>query len=151
MTTSLWQLLWHTTHWVCHVCKHWHSSICSRLSSFEEMDYMTKEAFASSTFSAQAPGKCTTWPRTTPWPLPALMRTSPAHPTAIPFPVGSFHLLTYAKICSSSEKFFFSRYIQTDNSQNTSKPHWFNRGSFPSLFLGKEVFQALNHWHWSDS
>lgn len=145
MTTSLWQLLWDTTHWVCHVCKHWHNSICSRLSSWPKKP-------STALFSVQAHEKCTTqtWSRTTPWLLPPFRSITPAHPTAIPFLVCSLHLFSYTKLCSASEKFFFSRCIQTDKNQNTSKSQ-INRGISPSFFLGTEVFQALNHWHWSDS
>lgn len=103
-------------------------------------------------FSVQAHEKCTTqtWSRTAPWLLPPFRSITPAHPTAIPFLVCSFHLFSYTKLCSASEKFFFSRCIQTDKNQNTSKSQ-INRGISPSFFLGTEVFQALNHWHWSDS
>lgn len=129
MTTSLWQLLWDTTHWVYHVCKHWHGSIFSRLFSWPKKP-------STALFSEQAPKKCTTqtWPRTTPWLLPPFRRIIPAHTTAIPFLVCLFHFFSYTKLCSASEKNFFSRCIQTDKSQNTSKLQ-IKTGSFSSLFF----------------
>lgn len=149
MTTGLWQLLWHTTHWVCHVCEHWHGPV--RSSPSEEMDCMTYEAFTSSPFPALAHCKRTTRPRAIPCPLPLL-----ANPTAISLLHDSFRFLCctfacYAELRFASLEFFISRYVHMDSSPSASKPCRCNRGSFPSLFLGKELFQALNHWHWSDS
>lgn len=149
MTTSLWQLLWYATHWVCHVCKHWHSSICSRLSPFEEKGLYDLRGLHQLYFQHRLMGNVPHNPEK----LPGLSLHLPGYHfcTSQPFLFCSAHF-TCSKLSSAPEKCFFSRYIQTDNSQNTSKPQWFNRGTFQSLFfLGKQGFQALNDWHWSDS